>query len=91
MLAIVLALAHFLLSLYGQEFILITDYQSLKQLMESYKHNDKLAKQILLFLEYNFKVVHRVGMTNLDENGLSRNPNSSWEDLTWTKWHGDCD
>ena len=36
-------------------------------------------------------MVHRVGITNLDADGLSRNSSPSDEDLTGARWHGDCD
>ena len=45
----------------------------------------------LLLQEHDFEVVHRVGITNLDADGLSRNPSPSEKDLTGTRWHGDCD
>ena len=35
--------------------------------------------------------VHRAGITNVDADGLSRNPSPSDEDLTGARWHGDCD
>jgi hypothetical protein len=35
----------------------------------------------LLLQIYNFEVVHRVEITNLNADGLSRNPNHSDEDL----------
>ena len=34
---------------------------------------------------------HRVGITNLDAHGLSRNPSPLAEDLIRARWHGDCD
>ena len=41
--------------------------------------------------EYDFEVVHRAGMTNIDVDGLSRNPSPLDEDLIGARWHGDCD
>ena len=58
--------------------------------MESNKLTGKLARWTLLLQEYNFEVVHRVGITNLDAGGLSRNPSPSKEDLIGAKWHVDC-
>ena len=55
------------------------------------KLTGKLARWTLLLKEYDFEVVHCAGITNLDADGLSRNPSPSDEDLTGAKWHGDCD
>ena len=90
-LAAVWAIAHFRPYLYGQKFTLVTDHQPLKWLMESDKLTGKLARWALLLQEYDFEVVHRAGIANLDADGLSRNPSPSDEDLTRAMWHGDCD
>ena len=45
----------------------------------------------LLLQEYNFEVVHRANITNLDVDGLSRNPSPSDEDLIGATWNEDCD
>ena len=90
-LAAVWAIAHFRPYLYGQRFTLVTDHQPLRWLMESDKLTGKLARWALLLQEYDFEVVHRAGITNLDADGLSRNPSPSNEDLTGARWHGDCD
>ena len=50
--------------------------------MESDKLTGKLAKWALLLQEYNFEVIHRAGITNLDANGLSNNQSPLDEDLT---------
>ena len=60
-------------------------------LMESDKLTGKLAKWALLLQEYDFEVVHRAGITNMNADGLSRNPSPSDEDLTGAMWHGDYD
>ena len=59
--------------------------------MEPDKLTSKLARWALLLPEYDFEVVHRGGITNLDVDGLSRNPSPLEEDLTGAMWHGDCD
>jgi hypothetical protein len=88
-LAAVWAIAHFRPYLYGQKFTLVTDHQPLKWLMELDKLTGKLARWVLLLQEYDFEVVHRAGIANLDADGLSRNPSASDEDLTGASWHGD--
>ena len=42
--------------------------------MELDKFIGKLARWALMLMEYNFKVVHRAGLVNMDVDGLSRNP-----------------
>jgi transposase InsO family protein len=90
-LAVVWAVAHFHPYLYGQSFTLVTDHQPLKWLMESDKLTGKLARWALLLQEYDFQVVHKAGLQNLDADGLSRNPSPLEEDLTGARWHGTSD
>ncbi len=85
------AIAYFRPYLYGQHFTLVTDYQPLKWLMESDKLTGKLARWALVLQEYDFEVVHQANITNLNADGLSRNPSPSEEDLTSVRWHGDYD
>jgi len=90
-LAVVWAVTHFRPYLYGQSFTLVTDHQPLKWLMESDKLTGKLARWALLLQEYDFEVVHKAGLQNLDADGLSRNPSPLQEDLTGARWHGTSD
>ena len=90
-LAVVWAVAHFRPYLYGQSFTLVTDHQPLKWLMESDKLTGKLARWALLLQEYDFEVVHKAGIKNLDADGLSRNPSPLQKDLTGARWHGTSD
>jgi hypothetical protein len=90
-LAAVWAIVYFRPYLYGQKFTLVTNHQPLKWLMESYKIIRKLARWTLLLQEYDFEVVHRAGIANLDVDGLSRNPSPSDKYLIGVRWHGDCD
>ena len=69
----------------------MTDHQPLKWLMESDKLTGKLARWALLLQEYDFEVVHKAGLQNLDADGLSRNPSLLQEDLTGARWHGTSD
>jgi hypothetical protein len=59
--------------------------------MESDKLIGKLAWWALILQEYDFQVVHKPGVTNLDVDGLSRNPCTSQEDNTRVRWHGEVD
>jgi hypothetical protein len=60
-------------------------------LMESDKLTGKLARWALILQEYDFQVVHRPGVTNLNADGLSRNPCTSQKDTTGARWHGEVD
>jgi hypothetical protein len=86
-LAAIWAIAHFLCYLYGNEFLLVTNHQPLKWLMESDKLIGKLARWALMLMEYEFKVVHRAGLVNMDADGLSRNLVPSQADTTGARWH----
>jgi hypothetical protein len=55
--------------------------------MESDKLTGKLARWALMLMEYDFKVIHRAGLVNMDADGLSHNPVSSQADATGTRWH----
>jgi hypothetical protein len=86
-LAAIWAIAHFRCYMYGNEFLLVTDHQPLKWLMESDKLTGKLARWALMLMEYDFKVVHKAGLVNMDDDGLSRNPIPSQTDATGARWH----
>jgi hypothetical protein len=86
-LAAIWTIVHFQCYLYGNEFLLVTDHQPLKWLMESDKLTGKLAWWALMLMEYDFKVVHRAGLVNMDADGLSRNLIPSQADATGAKWH----
>ena len=53
--------------------------------MESDKLTGKLARLALLLQEYDFEVIHRAVITNMDADGLSCNPSPSDEDLNRAK------
>jgi hypothetical protein len=59
--------------------------------MESDKLTRKLARWAFILQEYDFQVVHKLGVTNLDADGLSRNPCTSQEDNTRARGHGEVD
>lgn len=86
-----IAVAHFSCYLFGTLFTLVTDHQPLKWLMESDKLTQKLARWALVLEEYDFQVVHRPGVANLDTDGLSWKSCTSQEDDTRGRWHGEAD
>jgi len=59
--------------------------------MESDKLTGKLTRWVLILQEYDFQVVHRLGVINLDADGLSRNPCTSQKDNIGARWHGEVD
>ena len=79
-LATVWAIVHFRCYLYGSEFLLVMDHQPLKWLMEFDKLTGKLARWALMLQEYDFKVVHRSGLVNMDADELNKNPCPSQKD-----------
>jgi hypothetical protein len=90
-LAVVWAVAHFHPYLHGQSSTLLTVHQPLKWLMEFDKLTRKLARWALILQEYDFEVVHKAWLQNLDANGLSRNLSLLEEDLIGARWHSTCD
>jgi hypothetical protein len=56
-------------------------------LIESNKLTGKLAWWALMLMEYDFKVVHRAGLVNMDVDGLSHNPIPNQADATGARWH----
>ncbi len=59
--------------------------------MESDKLTGKLARWAFILQEHDFQVVHKLGVANLNADGLSRNPCTSQEDDTRIRWHGEVD
>jgi hypothetical protein len=55
--------------------------------MELDKLTRKLARWAFMLMEYDFKVVHRAGLVNMDVDSLSRNPIPSQADATGARWH----
>ena len=81
------AIAHFQCYLYGSEFLLVMDYQPLKWLMECDKLIGKLVRWALMLHDYDFKVVHWLGLVNMDVDGLSKNPYPRQKDSMGAGWH----
>lgn len=65
---------HFQCYLYDNDFLLVTDHQLFKRLVESNKLTEKLAKWALMLQQYDFKVVYKTRLVNMDADGLSHNP-----------------
>ena len=60
---------HFLLD---NPFIFYTDHQALKYLVNKPLHHGRICRWVLLFQEFEFKVVVRPGKLNVSPNHLSR-------------------
>ena len=66
-------------------------HQSLRRLIELNNFTSKLTWWVLLLQEYDIEIVHHVSVTNLDANGVSRNPSPMDNDMNGARWHGNCD
>jgi hypothetical protein len=60
--------------LYGREFTLVTDHEPLKWLMTNTKLTGMHARWANILQEYDFEIIHRSGLKNLDADGLLRSP-----------------
>jgi len=63
---------HYLL---GNRFIFYIDHMVLVYLIKKPHISGKLIKWLLLFLEYNFKIVYKLSRSHLMVNALSILPN----------------
>jgi hypothetical protein len=90
-LATVWVVAHFKCYLSSTQFTLVIDHQPLKWLMESDKLTKKFARCAFILQEYDFQVVHKHGVANLDADGLSQNLCTSQKDDIKARWHGEVD
>ncbi len=70
-LAIIWAVIHFRPYLYGTNFTLYTDHKPIKWLMTNDKLIGKLARWALMFQEYEFKLIHRSGITHQNADTMS--------------------
>jgi hypothetical protein len=80
-LAVVWVVIHFRPYLYGTNFTLYTDHQPIKWLMTNDKLTGKLARWALILQEYEFKVIHRPGITHQNADTMSRRPLTTSEDF----------
>jgi len=81
-LVIVWAIIHFRPYLYGTNFTLYTDHQPIKWLMTNDKLIGKLARWAHILQEYEFKVIHRPGITHQNADTMSRRPLTTSEDFS---------
>jgi hypothetical protein len=84
-LAVVWVVIHFRPYLYGTNFTLYTDHQPIKWLMTNDKLIGKLACWALILQEYEFKVIHRLGITHQNADTMSRKPLTTSEDFSEAK------
>jgi hypothetical protein len=71
-LAMVYALQKFRDYLLGNEFIFFVDHMALLYLVNKPHVYSKLVRWLLLFLEYDFKIVYKPNRSHLMENVLGR-------------------
>ncbi|XP_058827253.1 uncharacterized protein LOC131687215 [Topomyia yanbarensis] len=71
-LAIVYCLQRFRTYLFGLEFSVVTDCNSLKQTLEKKDINPKISRWALYLEQYNFTIVHRPGARMQHADALSR-------------------
>jgi hypothetical protein len=74
-LVVVYALHKFRHYLLGNKFTFYVDHMALVYLINKPQVFDKLVKWLLLFFEYDFKIVYKLGKTHIMSDTLSRLPN----------------
>ncbi len=80
-LVVVWAVIHFRPYFYGTNFTLYTDHQLIKWLMTNDKLTGKLVHWALILQEYEFKVIHRPGITHQNTDTMSWKPLITSEDF----------
>jgi hypothetical protein len=70
-LVVVWAVIHFRPYIYGTKFSLYTDHQPIKWLMTNDKFIGKSVRWVLIFQEYEFKVIHRPNITHQNADTMS--------------------
>jgi len=81
-LVVVWAVIHFRPYLYGANFTLYTNHQPIKWLMTNDKLTGNLVRWALILEEYEFKVIHRLGITHQNANTMSQRPLTTSEDFS---------
>ncbi len=79
------AVIHFRPYFYGTKFTLYTDHQPIKWLMTNDKLTSKLGRWAFILQEYEFKVVHQLGITHQNANTTSQRPLTTFEDFSEAK------
>ncbi len=82
---VVWAIIHFKPYLYGTKFTLYNDHQRIKWLMTNDKLIGKLVHQALILQEYEFNVIHQLGITHQNKDTMSWRPFTTSEDFSKTK------
>jgi hypothetical protein len=76
-LAMVYALHKFKHSLLGNQFVFYVDHMALVYLLNKPQVYGRIARWLLLFLEYDFKIAYKFGISHLIVDALSRLPNQA--------------
>jgi len=84
-LAIIWVVIYFRPYLYGTKFTFNTDHQPIKWLMTNDKLTGKLTCWVLILQEYEFKVIHRPGITHQNVDTMSWKPLATSEDFSEAK------
>ncbi len=82
---VVWVVIHFRPYLYGTNFTLYTDHQPIKWLMTNNKLTGKLARLVFILQEYEFKVIHRPGITHQNADTMSQRTLITSEDFSEAK------
>ncbi|RWS19895.1 transposon Tf2-1 polyprotein-like isoform X1, partial [Leptotrombidium deliense] len=73
LLCVVWAIVRLRMFLYGNEFLLVTDCEAVRQGLQKRYMVPRIARYVLQLQEFNFKVVHRPGRLMEHVDSLSRN------------------
>jgi hypothetical protein len=84
-LIVVWAIIHFKPYFSGTEFTLYTDHQFIKWLMTINKLIGKLVCWAFILQEYEFKVIHELGITHQNIDYMSRRPFTTSDDFSKAK------
>ena len=74
LLAMVKAIKHFHVYLYGRKFLLRTDHSALRWLLNFRQPEGQVARWIETLQQYDFDIEHRPGVSHGNADSLSRRP-----------------